>query len=98
MTFMLLYARGPHAWIPNTTRSPNFTRHQNNIYSDDKAFYFLTVDNGMLERRIQNMPPDITSPAALSLNVSTFNDYLVHLKRSEVNLFSNGQQWFGQRP
>ena len=87
--FVLFYARGPHAWIPNTTRA-ELTRHQNNIYSD-KAFYFLTVDNGA-GKRIQNAP-DITSAA--TLNVSTFNDYLVH-EEDEVNLFSNGQQWFGQ--
>ena len=87
--FILFYARGPHAWIPDTNQ-PQLTRHQNNIYSD-KAHYFLTVDNGA-GKRIENMP-EITGAANSS--ITTFNDYLV-FEEDDVNLFSNGQQWFGK--
>ena len=87
--FILFYALGPHAWIPNTTQ-PQLTRHQNNIYAD-KAYYFLSVDNGA-GKRIQNMPEVTTTP---NLQITTFNDYMVH-EEDDVNLFSNGQQWFGE--
>ncbi len=87
--FILFYAKGPHQWITNISQ-PEQTRHQNNIYSD-KAFYFITTDNG-LGKRIQTAPEN-TSPT--TLQVTNFNDYLVH-EEDEVNLFSNGQQWFGQ--
>ena len=87
--FILFYAKGPHQWIVNTLQ-PEQTRHQNNIYSD-KAYYFISIDNGP-GKRIQTAP-EITSPATLP--IKTFNDYLVH-EKDEVNLFSNGQQWFGQ--
>lgn len=87
--FVLFYARGPHAWIPNITQ-PQFTRHENNIYAD-KAYYFLSVNNGE-GKRIQSMP-DFTGTTTLP--VTTFNDYLVH-EDDNVNLFSNGQQWFGK--
>ena len=87
--FVLFYARGPHAWTPNTSQI-ELTRHENNIYND-KSYYFLTVDNGA-GKRIQKMP-EITS--APSLLVNTFNDYMV-FEEDNVNLFSNGQQWFGK--
>ena len=87
--FILFYAKGPHAWIPNTTQFDQ-TRHQNNIYSD-KAYYFITTDNGV-GKRIQSAS-EITSLSTVQIN--TFNDYLVY-EEDKVNLFSNGQQWFGQ--
>ncbi|HHC78845.1 MAG TPA: hypothetical protein ENK46_03110, partial [Flavobacteriia bacterium] len=67
--FVLFYGKGPHQWktIP---LQPNLSRHQTNIYSD-KAFYFITVDNG-LGKRIKNAT-EIT--AAATQQVTTYNDY-----------------------
>ena len=87
--FILFYAKGPHDWIINTQQQ-ELTKHRTNIYSD-KSYYFLTVDNGS-GKRIQNANPITTSE---TIQVSTFNDYLVH-EKEEVNLFSNGQQWMGE--
>ena len=87
--FVLFYAKGPHDWLINTQQQ-NQIRHRNNIYAD-KAYYFLTVDNG-LGKRIQN---DAIITAPETLQISTFNDYLVY-ENDEVNLFSNGQQWLGK--
>jgi len=87
--FVLFYAKGPEAWITNTTQ-PELTRHQNNIYSD-KAYYFINVDGGV-GKRIQSMPSVSGTP---SRTVTTYNDYHV-AEEDRVNLFSNGQQWFGQ--
>ena len=87
--FILFYGKGPHQWKINTSL-PNSSRHQTNIYSD-KAFYFLTVDGG-LGKRITTAA-DIAQPS--TLQVTTYNDY-VYFEEDEVNLFDNGQQWFGQ--
>ncbi len=87
--FILFYGRGPHSWniVPF---QPNLSRHQTNIYSE-KAFYFLTVDNG-IGKRIENTA-EITLPA--TQQIATFNDY-VYFEEEKTNLFANGQQWFGE--
>jgi hypothetical protein len=87
--FILFYGKGPHQWktIP---LQPNLSRHQTNIYSD-KAFYFITVDNG-LGKRIKNAT-EIT--AAATQQVTTYNDY-EFFEEEKTNLFANGQQWFGK--
>ena len=87
--FVLFYGKGPHQWktIP---LQPNLSRHQTNIYSD-KAFYFITVDNG-LGKRIKNAT-EIT--AAATQQVTTYNDY-EFFEEEKTNLFANGQQWFGK--
>jgi len=87
--FILFYAKGPQSWDTESLQNNEIT-HINNIYSD-KAFYFLTVDNGE-GKRIQNSST-ITAPE--TLEVTTFNDYLVY-EEDRVNLFANGQQWLGK--
>ncbi len=87
--FILFYGKGPHQWKVDTT-SPNSSRHQINIYTD-KAYYFISVDNG-LGKRIENAT-EITAPA--NQQITTFNDY-VFFEEEKVNLFDNGQQWFGK--
>ena len=87
--FVLFYAKGPHGWNTESLQEDQI-EHVNNIYSD-KAYYFLTVDNGAGKRISNNTP--VTSPE--SLLVTTFNDYLV-FEEDEVNLFANGQQWLGE--
>ena len=87
--FILFYGKGPHGWNINTTE-PDQSRHKTNIYSD-KAYYFLTVDNGV-GKRIVNAP-EITSPASQQIN--TYNDY-VFFEEEKTNLLANGQQWFGK--
>jgi hypothetical protein len=87
--YILFYGKGPHHWNVSPSQ-PDLSRHQTNIYSD-KAFYFITVDNGP-GKRIEN-DLDITDPA--SQQISTFNDY-VFFEEENTNLFANGQQWFGR--
>ena len=87
--FILFYGKGPHDWVP-TPFQPSLTRHRTNIYSD-KAFYFLTVDNGV-GKRIKNAP-EITLPA--TEQITTFNDY-VFFEEEKTNIFANGQQWLGK--
>ena len=87
--FILFYAKGPHSWDVNNSNF-NQTRHLNNIYSD-KAYYFITVDNG-IGKRINNANEinQITDQ-----QVNNFQDYLVH-EFDKTNLFANGQQWLGE--
>ena len=87
--FILFYAKGPHSWQVN---SSNFsqTKHQNNIYSD-KAYYFITVDNG-IGKRIDKAN---TLNQSIDEQVNNFQDYLVH-EIDKTNLFANGQQWMGE--
>ncbi len=87
--FILFYGKGPHDW--NTVSfQPNLSKHKTNIYTD-KAYYFLTVDNG-IGKRINNAT-EIT--LAASQQITTFNDY-VYFEEEKTNLFANGQQWLGE--
>lgn len=87
--YILFYGKGPHGWnvVPS---QPDQSRHINNIYSD-KAYYFLTVDNGT-GKRISNAN---TISASAAQTITTFNDYDV-VENDKTNLFANGQQWFGE--
>jgi Peptidase family C25 len=86
--FVLFYAKGPDSW--NVNAANGFVSHIKNIYSDS-AFYFITVDQGA-GKRIQTAPP-ITSD--VTLNINTYNDYFFY-EKEDVNLFTIGQQWFGE--
>ncbi len=87
--FILFYGKGSHSWDINTDQFKS-SKHQNNIYSD-KAYYFITVDNGTGKRVRQ--ANEITLPS--SEQITTFQDFLVH-EIDKVNLFANGQQWLGE--
>ncbi|RPD99925.1 T9SS C-terminal target domain-containing protein [Aureibaculum marinum] len=87
--YILFYGKGPHSW--NITPSqPTQSRHINNIYSD-RAYYFLTVDNG-LGKRISNANEISATPTQ---TITNFNDY-DFIENDNINLFANGQQWFGK--
>jgi len=86
--FLLFYAKGSDSWQVNPVNG--FTSHIKNIYSD-KAFYFITVNQGV-GKRIETSTP-ITSNSDLEIN--NYNDYIFH-EKEDVNLFAVGQQWFGE--
>ena len=87
--FILFYGKGAHSWKINSFDF-NLSKHTNNIYSD-KAFYFITIDNG-IGKRI-TLVDDLTLPA--HEQVINFQDLLVH-EMDKTNLFANGQQWLGE--
>ena len=87
--FILFYAKGPDSWKINTSDF-SLTKHQNNIYSD-KAYYFITIDNGTGKRI--SASDQITLPSNQQIN--NYQDFLVH-EIEKVNLFANGQQWLGE--
>ncbi|MCB0475101.1 MAG: type IX secretion system sortase PorU [Flavobacteriaceae bacterium] len=86
--YILFYGRGPGSWKVDPA-DQTATRYINNIYSD-KAYYFISADNGPGKRIAAS--PEIASPA--NYQVSTFKDYRVN-EVDRYNLFANGQQWFG---
>ena len=87
--FILFYGKGAHSWEINPFDF-NLTKHVNNIYSD-KAFYFITVDNGF-GKRIKTSD-EITQPT--DEQIINFQDFMVH-EVDKTNLFANGQQWLGE--
>lgn len=87
--YILFYGVGPHSWKINTTQ-PHLSSHQNNIYSD-KAYYFITIDNG-LGKRISNAPENNSTA---DIQITTYNELKV-FEEDKTNLFANGQQWFGK--
>jgi len=86
--YILFYAQGPDHWSDDTINS--IIRHKKNIYSDE-AFYFITIDGGEGKRIVDEIPIN-GNP---SKNITTFNDYVFH-EREDVNLYTIGQQWFGE--
>ena len=86
--FILFYAKGPHDWEVNATLET--ANHRQNIYSD-KAYYFISVDQGDGKRI--SAAPEITGTPELLL--SKFNDYIFYEKET-INLIAAGQQWFGE--
>ncbi|AOW20312.1 type IX secretion system sortase PorU [Urechidicola croceus] len=86
--YILFYGRGPDAWDVNLIA--NEIRHKKNIFSD-KSYYFITVD-GAEGKRIENEIPITTSTNQV---ITTFDDHNFY-EKEEFNLFSVGQQWFGE--
>ena len=84
--YILFYAQGPHNW---ETPDENNISHKFNIFSD-KAYYFITVNNGV-GARVSNKAP---VESAATDQVATFTDYLF-FEEDKVNLYGTGQQWFG---
>ncbi len=86
--YILFYAKGPHDWIINST--DNTANHRQNIYSD-KAYYFITVDNG-LGKRITNANEISTNS---TLQITSFNDFIFY-EKEDVNILAIGQDWYGE--
>ena len=86
--FILFYAKGPHDWVVNSSQET--AAHRQNLYSD-KAYYFLTVTEGV-GKRISNFP-EISLPSTKKITV--FDDYVFYEKETR-NLFAAGNQWFGE--
>ncbi len=87
--FILFYAKGAHAWELDRTDF-KMTKHKTNIYSD-KAYYFITADNGIGKRiQVSN-----TINQSADEQIINFQDYLIH-EIEKTNLFANGQQWLGE--
>jgi hypothetical protein len=82
------YATGPHRWrlLANVSRFV----HALNLYSD-RAFYFITIDNGPGARITQAPDPGISNP---DYTTSTFDDY-AYVEEDRVNLLKSGRIWFG---
>ncbi|MDP3352478.1 MAG: type IX secretion system sortase PorU [Flavobacteriaceae bacterium] len=87
--FVLFYAKGPHQWKNGANLDLQSISHQQNIF-DDKAYYFISVDNG-LGKRIQNEVSLTTTPI---LSINSFQDY-TFVEKDKINLFGLGQQWLG---
>ncbi len=87
--YILFYGKGPQQW-DIVSEQPSQSKHINNIYSD-KAYYFITVDNGLGKRILNNI--EITAPATQT--ITTFNHY-DYAEDEKENIFHNGQQWFGK--
>ncbi len=87
--YILFYGKGPDQW-DIVTAQPSQSKHINNIYSD-KAYYFITTDNGSGKRILNDI--EITAPATQT--ISTFN-YFDYVEDEKENIFHNGQQWFGK--
>ena len=86
--YILFYAVGPSAW--KNEISNDVVSHQMNIFSD-KSYYFITVD-GSVGKRIVNETPITGTPI---LQLDNYNDYTFY-EKDEINLFTIGQQWFGE--
>lgn len=86
--FILFYAEGPDTWEHNLTTEK--ATHKTNIYSD-KAYYFITVNEG-LGKRIQN-ESEITGTSTNT--ITTFNDFMIH-EKEEFNFDSFGQEFYGE--
>jgi len=84
--FILFYAKGPHDWKINATKST--ATHRQNPFSD-KAYYFITV-NTIDGKRITSKTP-VTSTA--SSQITVFDDF-TFFEKDERNLFAAGMQWF----
>ena len=86
--YILFYAKGAHDWIVNPVAGT--ANHRQNIYSE-KAYYFLTVTEGV-GKRISEAAPIALSPTK---TLTTFDDYVFYEKETR-NLFAVGTQWFGE--
>ena len=86
--YMLFYAKGPDSWEVNPVNGN--VNHQKNSYSN-QSFYFISTDSG-LGKRLETTNPNTNNP---NFQLDTFNDYFVY-EKDETNLFSVGQQWFGE--
>ncbi|TYP97363.1 peptidase C25-like protein [Tenacibaculum adriaticum] len=86
--YILFYAKGPHNWDVSVVN--NTVSHIQNIYSD-KAYYFLTIDNGLGKRITQKNP--VTGSTSTIIN--EFEDYIFY-EKEETNLLALGRLWFGE--
>jgi hypothetical protein len=86
--FVLFYGQGPNRWKYDNQEQA--FRHETHRYSDT-TYYFITADLGP-GKRISSLP---SSTAAVTHNVTTYNDFRVH-ESDAINLVKSGRSWFGE--
>ncbi len=86
--YILFYAKGTDKW--NVNKSIPTAYHQQNIY-DDKAYYFLTIGDG-LGKRISTA---LDVAGTTTKTITTYDDYIFH-EKEDTNLLALGRYWFGE--
>ena len=87
--YILFYGESANEWVLDT--SSNTYQYHEHLYSD-KNYYFITIDNSSIGKRIMQKPILTT----FDNTITSFNDFQVHEINSE-NLIQSGREWYGER-
>ena len=90
--YILFYGQSPHKWSYNAGKSAAIRYARNKHYYSDSVFYFLTIDNSSLGKRI-TMQPGLSTPA--NYVVSDFDDYAIH-EIDETSIVQSGRELYGE--
>lgn len=88
--YFIFYGQGPDRWSYNTTEKQYV--HAKNHYTDT-TYYFITVDNSTVGKRIQSQPnlPQLGN----EISVNSFTD--VAFYESDLkNFIKSGKEWYGE--
>ena len=87
--YILFFGESANEWILDT--SSNTYQYHEHLYSD-KNYYYITIDNSSVGKRIIQKPILTT----FDKTITSFNDFQVHEINSE-NLIQSGREWYGER-
>ncbi|MEN9331598.1 MAG: hypothetical protein RLZZ94_688 [Bacteroidota bacterium] len=87
--YFLFYGTEQNTWKWNST-DKKFT-HKKNLFSDS-TFYFITINNNGVGKRIQDNPSLTGTPATRTVN--QFIDCAFH-EKDEYNFIKSGRNWYG---
>ena len=87
--YFLFYGSEQNTWKWNNT-DKKFT-HKKNLFSDS-TYYFITVNNNGIGKRIQNIPSLTGTPSTRTVN--QFIDCAFH-EKDEYNFIKSGRNWYG---
>ena len=87
--YILFFGESANEWILDT--SSNTYQYHEHLYSD-KNYYYITIDNSSVGKRIIQKPTLTT----FDKTITSFNDFQVHEINSE-NLIQSGREWYGER-
>jgi hypothetical protein len=88
--YVLFYTKSPIGWSYNSTTQ--LFEYQNNIYSD-YAYYFVTFDQSIGQKKRISSAPLVTDP--YTINVTKYYRYFSYEKEL-TNLLKSGNDWLGE--
>jgi hypothetical protein len=90
--YILFYGQSPHKWKYNAGKNVCTRYERNKHYYSDSVFYFLTIDNTSMGKRIT---PVSNASAPATNTVTSFDDYIVY-EKDIVNIVTSGREFYGE--
>ena len=90
--YILFYGQSPHKWKYNAGKNVATRYVRNKHFYSDSVFYFLTIDNASMGKRITSAS---NASNSVTNTVNSFDDYIAY-EKDLTNIVTSGREFYGE--